>query len=1055
MISKKDILLKILKERLQQLSVYSIGDRKIKFMKEKTDLNPTSKGYDDRRWKVSELPFAWDPGEEIWFRKKIIVPENIEGINICGSEIYVSGTGYFSKPIILANGELYIDGIKKMEARNWTDLRYRYAISTSVNPGDEHVIVLHFNKKKEYMDDYPKILNPLEIHFSRVDDLIFELESLMEEFGFISSILPGAEKKLESVLGNYDIEKMVELDTFDLVNQLKGIEEGLIEYKDQAKKHTVKMIGHGHIDMNWLWPMSETEEVVRDTFTTVLMLMDEYPDFCYSQSQARVYEIAEEKYPDLFGNLSKRVKEGRWDVTASSWVELDLNLSYGESIIRQILYAKKYIGEKFNFNPEIFWAPDNFGHPWTIPQILLKSGIKYYYFMRGSKREDDLFWWEGPDGSKILAFNSSYIAEVKAGSICDLVKLVKESQGAGLSMYVYGVGDHGGGPTESDIKNAGKINQKPLLPKLEFDTAHNYFKQISSLEPEIPVRACEFNPLFDGCYTTHWDTKLHNRKCQKLLLESEMLSAVSGLIDKNSEDNFEMLWKNTLFNQFHDILPGSAVGPSYEYSNRIAAETEEMAGKIIEKNLKFIADNIKTKEIGMPVIVFNTLGWQRTDVASIDIKGDFEIFDSDGNICPSQELEGRIIFLARDIPAAGYKIYYIGKEKEGKKETGSSMAEGFRLENEFFTLDIDPETGVISYLYDRVSSRLVAKLRRDEGYKSDNAFPRKLLAAENRNDNPMTVTVPCNLMQVYYEKPHRMSAWVIGPIARIVNLLDKPEIELISAGPVAGIIRIKRYFRESLIIQDIKIYRGIDRIDFRTTIDWKEISGPQSEAPMLKVSFTPVLENAASTYEIPFGSIQRPSDGREYPALNWVDISGKDYGLSILSDVKHGFSAQGSTISLTLIRTSNEPDPDPDRGKHSFTYSVFPHKGTCMESVTERKGYELNHALKAMLIPESENKREKGFPGVKSFISVDNPGVIMSAFKKAEDGAGMAVRFYESKGKEGMVNIKTGFKMYSVKESDLMEKGIDASEVMVNNEGNSFCFKIKPFEIKTFRIILS
>jgi alpha-mannosidase len=1059
MVSKNNTLLTVLNNRLQQLSLYVFGDKKIRFMKGKTVPGAASGNFDDRRWEVCELPFTWEPDEEIWFRKRIVVPGSIEDIDISGSEMYVSGTGYFSKAIILTNGELYIDGIKKMEARNWTDLRYRYTINNSVEPGDQHYVVLHFNKKWGYMDNYPKTMNPLEIHFSIVDDLIFKLESLMEEFRFISSILPAAEKKLESILENYDIEEMVKLGTFDLVKKLKDIEQGLIEYKDEAKKHTVKMIGHGHIDMNWLWPMSETEEVVRDTFTTALRLMDDYPDFCFSQSQAKVYEIAEEGYPALFGEMITRIGEGRWDITASSWVELDLNLSYGESIIRQILYAKKYIKERFNFNPEIFWAPDNFGHPWTIPQILLKSGLKYYYFMRGSRREDDLFWWEGPDGSKILAFNSSYIAEVDTGRICDLVKLVKENQGVDLSMYVYGVGDHGGGPTEADIKNIEKINHRPLLPRLKFDTAHNYFKEISVMKPKIPVRACEFNPVFDGCYTTHWDTKLHNRKCQKQLLEAEMLSAVSKLIGRDSEDDFDMLWKNTLFNQFHDILPGSAVKPSYEYSNKIAVETEEMSGKIIDKDLKFIAGKIKTEEIGIPVIVFNTLGWQRTDVVSIDlkddIKDDFEILDSDGNICLSQELEGKIIFLAEDIPAAGYKVYYIniGKEKKSGKESNVLIAKDFRLENEFFSLDIDPETGVLSYLYDKKNDRLVIKSRRDEGCKSDNAFPRKLSTDLNSNDNPMTVMIPGNLLQVYYEKPHRMSAWVIGPASRIVNLLDNPEIEIISAGPVVGIMRIKRHFKESVIIQDIKIYRGIDRIDFETTIDWKEISDTQSEMPMLRASFTPLLDNAVSTYEIPFGSIKRPSGGREFPALNWVDISDKDYGFGILSDVKHGFSAQGSTISITLIRTSNEPDPDPDRGRHSFTYSIFPHKGNCIDSVIENKGYELNHVLKAVYIKESENEEEKNLPGFKSFIEVDNPGVIMSAFKKAEDGMGIISRFYESKGKEVTVDIKTGFKIKSIKEADLMENDVDGNEVVINNDNDGFSFKIRPFEIKTFRII--
>jgi len=220
---------------------------------------------------------------------------------------------------------------------------------------------------------------------------------------------------------------------------IKSIRDELVGLEPEAKKYKVKLIGHAHIDMNWLWPMDETEDVVKDTFNTVLDLMEKYPELHFSQSQAYTYKLAEERFPEIFKRIGQKVKEGKWDITASTWVELDLNMSYGESIVRQILYSKRYIKEKFDFEPEIFWAPDTFGHPWSMPQILKKSGLKFYYFMRASYKDDDLFWWQGLDGSKVLAFNSRYIAEINLKDICDIVELAAKNQKTDISMFVYGI----------------------------------------------------------------------------------------------------------------------------------------------------------------------------------------------------------------------------------------------------------------------------------------------------------------------------------------------------------------------------------------------------------------------------------------------------------------------------------------------------------------------------------------------------------------------------------------------------------------------------------------
>ncbi|MBA7567285.1 hypothetical protein ES708_08994 [subsurface metagenome] len=547
-------------------------------------------------------------------------------------------------------------------------------------------------------------------------------------------------------------------------------------------------------------------------------------------------------------------------------------MANGEAIIRQILYGKKYIKEKFGFEPEVFWSPDTFGHPWTIPQILKKSGIDYFYFMRASKKEQDLFWWQGSDGLKVLAFNSKYIGKMNAHDLCELTKYTDKKQKTKTSMYVYGIGDHGGGPTAEDIKVANKLNSRQVFPRLEFSTTHNYFDAISKQKNiDIPTVGDEFNPIMDGCYSTHWDTKVHNRNCERLILQAETTGTVAKLLG-NKYPDLEKPWKVTLFNQFHDILPGSAVKPSYDYSNNQAEKAEKMAKDTVSFSIKEISKKIRIKKKGFPVIVFNNLSWERTDMVGIELSSIIPnnpvIKDGDGNVYPVQILNGKLIFIAKAVPSLGYKVFYIF---EGKGDDTQILTKPLTLENEFFTLKIDSGTGTISYLYDKKSNKLVIKKRRDEGALSDNSFPIKQEAVESSNDNPITAVTMNNMLQVLYEEPHRMSSWVIGPISKIVNLIKNPEIEIISAGPVAGIVRIKNKFSKSTIIQDIIIYKGVNRIDFNTTINWGEKSDSTIEAPMLKASFTPILANTKATYEIPFGNIERVADGREEILSNVVD----------------------------------------------------------------------------------------------------------------------------------------------------------------------------------------
>lgn len=1043
----------ILEERYNNLFSYSTSERILKFFNSNIDGNPEKLEFDDSNWENVTIPFEWDTKNDVWFRKKIVVPNDINGISIKGSKLEVCGNGYMSgTAIVIGHGEMYIDGRKIFEELNWTDFRYRNLVSSNALPGETHIIAYHFFKRQDYIDYYPRKLNLMEIHYSNIDNIVFELGSFIEEVKFAQS-LTGGIYVLEEAFGNLDIEDLKNIDIYELIKLLNLLRGKLSSLKSLAKKYKVYLIGHAHIDMNWLWPMDETINICKNTFSTIEKLMKNFPNFCFSQSQAYTYRLIEENYPDLFKSMEKRIKEKRWDITASSWVESDLNMASGESIVRQILYAKKYIKEKFNFEPRVFWSPDTFGHPWTIPQILKKSGIDYYFFMRQSKRNYDLFWWEGPDGSKVLTFNSKYMAQPSAKDFIELVKFTSKSQNMDISMYVYGTGDHGGGPTAEDIMTVNKLNKKSLMPSLEFSTTHSYFDAVSDKKDTyIPTVCDEFNPIFDGCYTTHWDTKLHNRNCERLAVEAESAGAICKILDLEYPD-LKKVWEITLFNQFHDILPGSGIKPAHSYSNSQAEEAEKIAKDALNGCIEEISKKIDVKKENIPFIVFNSLSWNRSDVVSIKLTDDIPknpvVKDEDGGIYPVQIMDDMMLFIGKDIPSLGYKVYYICEGKEEHNFKSVKFRKNLTAENEFFILGIDENTGTISFLYDKKNRRFVMKKRRDEGSESENTFPLKIKVEESSNMYPATGSVLNNMLQVLYEEPHCWSAWVIGTIGSVVNLIKDPKIEVISTGPVAGIIRVKNKFKRSNIIQDIVLYSGIERIDINTYIDWKERSDPNSPCPMLKASFTPILGITKATYNIPFGSIERIADGREFPALNWVDISDNKYGLGILTDTKYGFDVKGNTIRITLIRTSHDPDPNPDEGSHKFTYSIYPHTGDFKKSDIERKGYELNHRLIASYI--KNNRNDADLPEKQSFISIDSPNVILSCFKKAESSNDLIIRVYESKGRKVKTNIEFGFSVKRIEEVNLLEESLNNSSILVNS--NKFSFTINPYEIKTFKIL--
>ncbi|UCH34132.1 MAG: alpha-mannosidase, partial [Armatimonadota bacterium] len=677
--------------------------------------------------------------------------------------------------------------------------------------------------------------------------------------------------------------------------------------------------------------------------------------------------------------------------------------------------------------------PDTFGHAWTVPQILKQAGIDYYYFCRCGKGIP-LFWWEAPDGSRVLAYNLGWYNADVTPAIGNLPLEYERAFDISESLHVYGVGDHGGGPTRGYIEAALELQRRLIFPRVKFSTAQGFFDRVLSQNTEFPVVRDELNTTFEGCYTTHADIKLWNRTSENLLPTAEAFATLAAAYGRDyPRDDFVTAWRNTCFNQFHDIFDGSAIHESYDYSRGLFEEASKLGSDALYGALATLAARVDTRGRGVAVVVFNPVAWDRADAvtASLDLPSGtlaVRVTDDRGRDLPAQ-VAGRdaetgllLVSFAAEVPSLGYRVFHVQPQQAASAPTaGAAADDSGRIENEFWRVQVDLSNGTVTSIYD--------KRRRLE-----------LIPPGER----------ANLLQALFEKPHGMSAWTIGEISRTEDLDGPAQVRVVETGPARAAVRVTRTWRDSTFTHDITLYADAERIDFITTADWREIGTPQADFPMIKVAFPVALSRAQANFEIPFGSIARASDGREVPALKWIDLSGiaaggADYGLSLLNDSKYGHDVKGGVMRLTLLRCSYDPDPRPDEGEHHFTYSLYPHAGGWRQADTVRRGYELNNPLIALAEPAHAGE----LPASESFLRVEPDGLIVTALKRAEDSDDVILRFYESEGAAVRARIVPGFAWAGAAEVNLMEAPTGAA---IDAGGSEIRLNVNPWEIKTLRL---
>lgn len=825
--------------------------------------------------------------------------------------------------------------------------------------------------------------------------------------------------------------------------------------REFAKEFRVHLIGNAHIDIAWLWRMAETVLVARNTYDTVMNNMEEYGELHYAQSQALTYQWMEKEYPVIFERIKEKIKTGQWEVVGGMWVEPDCNLISGESWVRQILYGKRYFKEKFGIDVDTGWNPDSFGYNWNMPQIYTKSGIKRFITQKIWWNDTTvfphfIFWWQGVDDTRIMTYFPpvGYTARVRMPG--DMINIIRYEATTGYkkTLLLYGLGDHGGGPNREILNRVRSYGNLHIAPEFVHSKAIDFLKPMETeMKENIPVWKDElYLEYHRGTFTTQADTKKNNRQGESLLNIAEKLATAAFLQGAPyPAEKLEAAWKIVLTNQFHDILPGSSITPVYRDAAVDYAQAIQTANGVMMDSFQRLAKKVDSSRVkGKALVVYNPLSWKRTDLLTVFLPqcqaGTVKILDPAGKEVPVEsstpcESGGALVrFIARDVPPLGYMVFSVVKSSPVKHNQSAAVVSGdsITVENVFFKIKINKKSGNIASLWDK-------RLNRE-------------WVAEGKE---------ANVLQVYEDRPENWDAWNIGYTGRMWELNDAESVKIVEETPVRTVIRVKknflglskhRYspteeFPSSFFTQDIIVYKNLDRIDIETTADWWE------DHMMLKAAFPVNVRADFATYEIPFASIQRTTKSEtlwekarfEVPALRWADLSEKDFGISLLNNCKYGHDIHDNVIKLSLLRAPIWPDPMADRGKHTFTYSLYPHTGGAAAAETVKRARELNIPLLAML--KTPQKGE--MPEKMSFFKVDSPSVILDSTKKAEDDNGIILRLFESGGTAAKAEI-TFFKgAKKIYETDLMENIIKEYPAA----GKSIRLDFKKFEIKTLKII--
>lgn len=945
--------------------------------------------------------------EHAWFYKKLIIPEQYRGKNV---ELVISTDAYKQswdainpQFIVYLNGAL-VQGL---------DMNHREVFLDNAEDSYELYIYAYTGMNGDGWLDFDA---KLVVYNEEARKLYYSLKVPFEVTEYLN---PGEktyidiEKHILNAVNLLDLRVPGSAEFNNSVKSAQKYLDGEFFKKCTPEDVNAICIGHTHIDVAWLWTLAQTREKVQRSFSTVLALMKKYPEYKFMSSQAQLYKYLKEECPELYAEVKEMVKAGRWEVEGAMWVEADCNLCSGESLVRQVLYGKNFFKEEFGVDSKVLWLPDVFGYSAALPQILMKSGVDKFVTSKIGWNETnrmpyDTFWWKGIDGTDIFSYfmtaqdkhrgvptatNCTYNAKLNPNQLQGGYDRYQQKDINNDIMITFGFGDGGGGPIRKDLEYYDVLKKGISgVPKAKMEFAGSMLDRVKKRAEENQKTPTWQGELYleyhRGTYTSQAKNKRNNRKCEFLYEKAETLAVMDEKL------NGAKYPEKTIHDGWETILLNQfhdiIPGSSIKEVYEVSSKQYEQL-KLAGKEVvsKACSDIAQNIDTDGGVLVFNP-----------------NSFKGDGAV----KIDG-VTYCVHDIPPKGYKVISM-PEKKGKVKACDNC-----VENDFFRLSVD-ENGTLSEIYDKRNMRDVLK--------------------KNARGNVITA---------YEDLPRDYDNWEISNYYtdKSWEVNDVKSVKPIEDGARAG-FEIEKSFLNSVIKQKIWLYDDVDRIDFETYIDWKE------SHILLKAAFPVDVNTDKATYDIQFGSVERPTHYNtswdsarfEVCAHKYADISEYGYGVSLINDCKYGHAIHDGVMSLTLLKSGTYPDPTADKCEHFFTYSLYPHAGDYREAGTIKQAYDLNNPMTAITVEKHSGKLGDSY----SFVSVRDENIVIETVKKAEDGDGIIVRMYESFNKRTNTVLKTGFDFKSVTLCDMLENDLK----VVSAQENSIPLTLKPFEIVTIKI---
>ncbi|KAI7866274.1 glycosyl hydrolases family 38 N-terminal domain-containing protein [Spinellus fusiger] len=833
----------------------------------------------------------------------------------------------------------------------------------------------------------------------------------------------------------------------------KRLAKDFLSHKNGQGQHKVTALGNCHIDTAWLWPYNETKRKVARSWSSQLNLMDRYPDYIFTASQAQQYDWLKDLYPETFMQIKEKEKEGKWEIIGGSWVEHDTNMPSGESLCRQMLLGQRFFEKHFGKRTKIFWLPDSFGYSAQLPQVLCQSGCDYFFTQKLSWNNINTFplttfWWTGIDNSSVLAHLTpaeTYNASVTPSELHKCAKNNHDIETVNHSLLVYGHGDGGGGPTPEMLERLKRVEDVNGLPTCRPGTALGFFKSLETESKRIQSYKGELYLEFHrGTYTTQALVKKGNRKGEVLLRDLEIISVIA-LTTKPMEsnlytfkypvDSIDRLWKLLCINQFHDCLPGSAIGLAFKDVHKYHRDIMSQSLLLRHKAQDYIISNTceprnnteKQTDDKNGILIFNTLPWTRSEVISMNQANKMDaslLYD-----------HGQTYALVEDITGLGVTGYVDNSTIAGdsicKDPVRAYVHEDntFVLENVYLKAVFNQDGQLIELIDKRVSrGSLVPK--RAKG----------------------------NVLVLYEDVPTYWDAWdvEIYHLQKYKQIEGSKNLEIISAGPYKAELKLRQEIsKKSYISQIISLTCIGERIEFSNTVEWYE------SHQFLKVEFPWDLVSDYATYDIQYGVIRRPThynstqDSARFEVCGhkFADLSESNYGVALINNCKYGYATQGNVQRLSLLRSPKGPDENADMGQHTFKYAIYPHDKNFCGSNVVREALEFNVPLSIRQSNGFEIKNET----VSASIFEINPSerVILDTIKLAEDDQGkgetIILRLYEAYGGKTATTLKSCLSIEKIQISNILE---DDGETITANDSSEFPILMNPFQILTLKVTL-